>query len=149
MPFEHLNRAERRAMMAYAKQQAALRPAVLTEIPKDRWPRDFRLSAEAPTKAWESRQFLAQLYDCGAREGRTCLRLSICRITLNDDGRWQEGLSWEELMLVKRECGFGGWYAVEVYPEDAEIVNVANMRHLWLLTTPLTIGWFKESGHNG
>jgi len=143
MPFEHLNREQRRAAVAYARSEAARRPPTLTEIPRDRWPRDYRMSPEAPTKAYESRQFLAQLYDVGAREGRTCLRLSVCRVTLKEDGRWEEGLSWDELMQAKRECGFGDWYAVEVYPEDSEIVNVANMRHLWLLTTPLSIGWFK------
>jgi len=143
MPFEHLNREQRRAAVAYARSEAARRPPTLTEIPRDRWPQDYRVSPEAPTKAYESRQFLAQLYDVGAREGRTCLRLSVCRVTLKEDGRWEEGLSWDELMQAKRECGFGDWYAVEVYPEDSEIVNVANMRHLWLLTTPLSIGWFK------
>lgn len=145
MAFENLNRSERRAMVAYARAEAARRPPVLTEIPRARWPKDYRMSPEAPTKAYESREFLAQLYDAGAREGRTALRLSVCRVTLKDDGRWEEGLSWDELMQAKRECGFGDWYALEVYPQDREIVNVANMRHLWLLATPLTIGWFKSS----
>lgn len=145
MPYEHLNRRDRRAMVTYARQEAAKRPVTLTEIPRSDWPSSQRLSPEAPTKAYQSREFLAQLYDAGAREGRTTMRLSICRVTLKDDGRWEENLSWDELMRVKRECGFGDWYAVEVYPEDREIVNVANMRHLWLLSTPLTIGWFKAN----
>lgn len=132
-------------MVSYARQEAGRRPAMLTEIPRDRWPSHYRVDPQAPTKAYESREFLAQLYDAGAREGRTTMRLSICRVTLKDDGRWEENLSWDELMRVKRECGFGDWYAVEVYPEDHEIVNVANMRHLWLLSTPLTIGWFKAN----
>lgn len=145
MAFEHLNRNARRAAASYAKQEAAKRPATLTEIPRDSWPPHYRMDPEAPTKAYHSREFLAQLYDVGSREGRTTMRLSVCRVTLKDDGRWEEGLSWEELMRVKRECGFGDWYAIEVYPEDREIVNVANMRHLWLLSTPLTIGWFKAT----
>lgn len=149
MPFEHLNRNQRRVMASYARTEAAKRPEKLTELPKDQWPPSFRASAAAPVKAFHSRRFLVQLYDAGARENRTTMRLSICRVTLKDDGRWEENLEWEELMQVKREAGFGDWYAVEVYPRDTDIVNVANMRHLWLLATPLSIGWFSDdSGSN-
>lgn len=145
MPFEHLSRSDRRAMAAFARAEAARRPEKLTEIPRSRWPRHYLTDPQAPTKAYESREFLAQLYDAGSREGRTTMRLSVCRVTLKDDGRWEENLSWDELMRVKRECGFGDLYAVEIYPQDDQIVNVANMRHLWLLATPLTIGWFRST----
>ena len=144
MPFESLSRSERRARASYLRKAAASRPARMTEIPRARWPAHFLTDPRAPTKAYESSRYLAQLYDAGALEGRTALRLSICRVTLKDDGRWEEDLQWSELMQVKRECGFGDWYAVEVYPADTDIVDVANMRHLWLLTKPLSIGWFRS-----
>lgn len=146
MPFEQHNRAERRAMAKYAREAAGRRPLTLIEIPRARWPNHYLTDPQAPTKVWESRSFLAQLYDAGAREGRTVMRLSVCRVTLQDDGRWEENLSWDDLMRVKREIGFGDWYAVEIYPQDKEIVNVANMRHLWILSAPLTIGWFRNAG---
>lgn len=133
-------------MVAYSRQEAAKRPVKLTEIPREQWGPSFRHSTSAPIKAWQSRTFMAQLYDVDSREGRTVMRLSISRCTLKDDGRWDEDISWEELMQVKREVGYGDMYAIEVYPQDDEIVNDANMRHLWLLATPLTIGWFK-GGH--
>lgn len=139
MPFEQHNRAERRMMAKYAREEASHRPVTLTEIPRSRWPTHYLNDPKAPVKAYESRKYLAQLYDAGAHESRTAMRLSICRVTLGDDGRWEEGLGWEELMQVKRECGYGDWYAVEVYPQDSEVVNVANMRHLWL------IGWFRNA----
>jgi hypothetical protein len=142
MPYEHMNRNDRRRMAVLAREEAAKRPVMLTEIPKDRWPPSYRLGPSAPVKAYESRQYLAQLYDVGSAEGRTAMRLSVCRVTLRDDGRWEEGLSWDELMQVKRECGFADMYAVEIYPRDKDIVDVANMRHLWLLATPLSLGWF-------
>lgn len=145
MPFESLNRSDRRAMAAHARATAANRPATLAEIPRSRWPGHYLTDPNAPTKVYESRKYLAQLYDAGAHEGRTTMRLSVCRVTLKDDGRWEEDLRWDELMQIKREIGFGNLYAVEVYPQDCEIVNVANMRHLWLLSTPLTIGWFKST----
>lgn len=136
-------------MAKYAREAAERRPTTLTEIPRSRWPSHYLTDAKAPVKAYESRKYLAQLYDAGAHEGRTTMRLSVCRVTLGDDGRWEDGLGWEELMQVEREIGFGDLYAVEVYPQDSEIVNVANMRHLWLLSTPLTIGWFKSVEQQG
>jgi hypothetical protein len=149
VPYEHLNRNERRAMAAYSREEAAKRPLLLTELPREKWPPDYRNGPSAPVRVWQSQKYLAQLFDAGAcpMPPTTMLRLSICRATLNNDGRWEEGLEWEELMQIKREIGYGDWYAVEVYPRDHDIVNVANMRHLWLLAQPMNIGWFKRGGH--
>jgi hypothetical protein len=98
--------------------------------------------AEPPVCVWRSRYYLAQLYRAERCEGRGVLRLSVNRVTLGADGRWVDGLSWDELMRCKRETGHGELYAVEVYPRDRDIVNDANMRHLWLLSEPLPLGWF-------
>lgn len=145
MAYEHMNRADRRAMAVYARTEAAKRPAKLTEIPRERFSTAYRFGANAPTHAWESREFLAQMYDVDPFQGIDTRRLSVCRVTLKDDGHWEENLSWEELMRVKREIGFGDWYAVEIYPRDSDIVNVANMRHLWILAAPLGLGWFSNN----
>lgn len=50
-------------------------------------------------------------------------------------------ITWDQLQTIKSELGFGDWYAVEVYPANADLVNDANMRHLWMLETRLSIGW--------
>lgn len=133
-------------MAKYAREEAAKRPARLTEIPREQWPRDYRDGLSAPVRVWQSQKYLVQLFDAGAvpMPPTTMMRLSVCRVTLKDDGRWEEGLEWEELMQVKREVGYGDWYALEVYPRDRDIVNVANMRHLWILTQPIGIGWFNS-----
>lgn len=138
-------------MAAYARQVAGKRPTRLTEIPRERWPLCYRegpSAATLPMRAWESRKYLAQLFDAGAvpNPPTTMLRLSVSRVTLNNEGKWEEGLEWEELMQIKREIGYGDWYAVEVYPRDRDIVNVANMRHLWILAQPIGIGWFSDAG---
>lgn len=145
MPFQHMNRQERKAIAAYARKNALERPLTLTPIPKERWPRAYLQDPEAPTQVWESRKFLVQMYDAPLFQDIDTRRLSICRVTLRDDGRWEQDLTWEELMTVKRECGFGDWYAIEVYPRDHDIVNVANLCHLWMLARPLSIGWFAGS----
>lgn len=144
MPFEHLSRRDRRAAVAYAAAEAKKRPARLAEIPRERWPRNLAGEAER-THVWHSQRFLVQMFDEAPFQGIDTRRISVCRVTLLQDGRWEEGLSWEELMQVKREIGFGDWYALEIFPRDGDIVNVANMRHLWMLATPLSIGWFAQT----
>ncbi len=42
-------------------------------------------------------------------------------------------ISWEELQEIKTANWGRNACAIEVYPADADIVNNANIRHLWLL----------------
>ena len=141
MPFEHVSRAQRRAMASHSRSAAKKRPAVLTPVPMDQWPPAMRLSDLCPVKVFESRQYLVQVFEEGVHYGSICMRLSVLRVTLQDGGRWDDGITWDELMQVKRDVGYGDCYAIEVYPADQHIVNVANLRHLWVLDKPLTIGW--------
>lgn len=124
------NRTERRL----AAKENAKAPAILTRVPEVEWP-------PAPMnlqEVWRSRDFLAQLFEENGLE-----RISVCRVQRRQ-GQWLENITWEELMQVKREIGRGDRDAVEVYPADADIVNVANMRHLWLMPEPLTFAWRKS-----
>ena len=90
---------------------------------------------------WRSNRFLVQLYE--ARDGGQ--RLSVCRTMLDTTtGRWLDGITWDELQAIKRQVGFGDRMAVEIYPADAQVVNVANMRHLWILDQPLPFAWKKS-----
>jgi hypothetical protein len=110
-------------------------PFVMTPVPTSTWPanQDPRLVA-----VWRSRGFLAQVFD--EKDGIT--RLSINRTTLSAaTGRWAEEIAWDDLQRIKQECGFGQQDAVEVYPADHDVVNVANMRHLWILPEELSFKW--------
>jgi hypothetical protein len=107
-------------------------PKTLTEIPVSEIPHDDH----APVRAWRSRYYLAQEFH---EDG--LIRLSVCRAKLGTGGRWQDGLSWDELQQIKHDVGYGDWYAYEIYPADINVVNVANMRHLWLFETALPFGW--------
>jgi hypothetical protein len=135
-----MNRKERRAFQkeqhTFVKEQAL--PEQLTPVPRDEFPPIGVL----PVQAWRSRKYLVQLWD-ESHGYHGMMRLSVCRVKQNASGRWQDGLTWDELQAIKREIGYGDWYAIEVYPRDEDIVNVANFRHLWLLPVPLPIGWFK------
>ena len=115
-------------------------PATMTEIPEKAWPfetGDPRLT-NPPKRAWRSSRFIACLY---AEPEKTALRLSICRATLNDNGQFDDQLTWDELQQIKSERGFGAYDAVEIYPADADVVNVSNMRHLWLLDYLSPYAW--------
>jgi hypothetical protein len=142
MAFDQQNRQTRRAAQAYARAEQKNRPARLTEIPREEWPRAYALAEHPPTHVWVSQKYLVQMFDEEPFQGIDTRRLSINRSTLKSDGHWDEDLVWTELQAIKREIGFGDWYGVEIYPRDRDVVNVANLRHLWILAAPLNLGWF-------
>jgi hypothetical protein len=137
-----MNRAERRAAASEMRSTAKAWPDRLVEIPPEEW-QHFRTPAR-PVAVWRSRHYLVQRYDAAALGGVEVRRLSINRVTMGSSGYWDQDIPWEDLQRCKRESGHGDWYGVEIYPRDRDIVNVANMRHLWLMAEPLELGWFSE-----
>ena len=111
------------------------RPEHPVIVPRSKWPL-FKLSGL--TEVWRSRYYLIQVF----QEKNGVERLSVC-ITDADSatGRWKDGISWESLQEIKRQVGRGDKDAVEVFPKDADVVNVANMRHLWVLPEALPFAW--------
>lgn len=120
------------------ERAAAKRPAVLTLVQRDKWP-DAQYDPKR-IEVWLSRDYLVQVF----QEAGGVLRLSCGRTTMRPDGRWNDGITWDELQEVKRQVGHGDDYAIEVYPRDCDVVNVANMRHLWVMPLPLHFGWFNR-----
>ena len=91
-----------------------------------------------PARAWCSRRYTVMLFLEGDRVRLSC---SVARV--RDDGGWEQNISWDDLQRLKREAGFGDRWAVECYPPDFEVVNVANLRHLWLVDESPDFGWAK------
>lgn len=121
-------RAQRRQL----ERENAKQPTRMTPIPREQWP---ATTPPGIVAVWRSHDFLAQLY------GHEALpRLSVSRTSIRGD-RWVDGITWDELQRVKSECGFGDVDAVEVYPADRDVVNVGNLRHLWMMTVPLPFAW--------
>jgi hypothetical protein len=114
----------------------ARRPLVLERVPPEQWPTQMGGMIEV----WCSRKYLVQVY----KEADGMLRASINRTTLRADGNWMDNLTWDEMQEIKRQIGRAESYAVEVLPKDSDIVNVAHMRHMWILPAPLPIGWFRQ-----
>lgn len=115
----------------------AKQPVVLEEIPIEQWLN----IAKGQSRIFRSRDFLVQEFPALIP---AVVRLSVCRTTLNGE-RWKDGVSWDDLQRLKRECGYGDRDAIEIYPSDADVVNVANMRHIWVMAEPVPCAWRKPS----
>lgn len=135
---QRMNRKERRQQRAENRALLKTKNKELTEVPHEEWP-TFPYG-KIPMNIWVSKDYLVQMHISYP----DMIRLSVCRSKVKTDGGWEDGLTWDELMDIKRELGFGGWYGVEVYPRDIDIINIANFRHIWLMPVPLPIGWFGE-----
>lgn len=125
----HATREQRRQL---ARDNAKL-PIALTQIPASAWPERV---PNGVIEVWRSRDYLVQIY----AERNDVIRLSISRTSM-DGERWKDGIAWEDLQRLKSECGYGKYDAVEVFPADRDVVNVANMRHLWVLPEHLGFAW--------
>ncbi len=90
-------------------------------------------------EVWRSRYFLVQVFN----EGDGVFRVSVNRVQVRD-GSWADNITWDELMEIKRQIGRADAYAVEVLPPDRDIVNVAPMRHFWILPERV-VGWSRGS----
>ena len=133
-----LSRRERRKLISEMERESNRWPARLVELLPIDWPSTAKDVAtrmgSGPVKVFRSRSLLVQVYDDGGQ-----IRLSVTATVPRIDGEWPE-LNWEDLQQAKQECGFGSSWAVELYPPDIDVVNVANMRHLWLIPEP-KFGW--------
>lgn len=132
------NRAQRREL----ERVNARLPLHLEDVPRDDWPMSVAVRAAAPVAVWRSRHYLVQQF---AAPAPAVARLSCLRTSLSGD-RWADGITWDDLQRLKAEAGFADAWAVEVFPAASEIVNVANIRHLWLLPAAPAFAWRKEGG---
>lgn len=131
-----------REMRRQLERDNAKLPTSLQPIPCDQWP-CVQGMTKKPYAVLRSRFFLVQMF----QEADGVSRISVGRTEIEAcSGRWKDGISWEELQDIKRQCGLGDYYAIEVYPKDLDTVNVANLRHLWVLREPLNIGWSRSLG---
>lgn len=128
----NISRNERRALQRSNESQ----PRHLVQVPRSAWPAH---NQPGLVEVWRSRHYLVQVFD----EADSVQRLSVCRTSHNGDS-WVDQITWDELMQCKRECGRGDRDALEVYPADRDVVNVANMRHLWLPPAPIPFAWRRQ-----
>jgi len=122
----------------YLRQQNRLYTRDLVQVPREKWPTAFNPVQEhyTITGVWRSCDFLVQVIEEAGH-----IRLSINRAQIDDSGRWKDNITWDELQHIKNACGFSSHAAVEVFPPTSKVINVANMRHLWVLPEPPPFMW--------
>ncbi|RSX56750.1 DUF7694 domain-containing protein [Bifidobacterium samirii] len=100
---------------------------------------DWPQGAVEPVRVWRSRDFQAMLFidrDNGMR------RLAVTRVEFDKyTGEYRDGITWDDLQKVKNETVGEDCWAVECYPPERFLQNVANMRHLWILDGEPRFGW--------
>lgn len=126
-----------RVAIAIAAENAKW-PLELVEIPWEDFP-DGVPVPEKLVKLMRSRYFLVQLYE--NESGANRLSISRTDRSATRPGSSTDGITWDELQELKRQAGFGDRDAVEIYPKDQDVVNVANMRHLWILDREIPFAW--------
>ncbi len=91
-------------------------------------------------KAMRNKDFLVQIFD-----EDHAIRLSITKAELNKDcTRWRDGITWDEIQGIKNQLGYQDKCAVELYPPEEEVVNVANIRHIFILKELPEFMWKKK-----
>lgn len=135
-----MNRREIRDLQRRSREENRRWPAHLVQIPREDWaPGALAIAdyAEAVRAVWRSRAFLVQVCD----EPGGVVRISVSTTAIDDNGRARDGITWDQLQQIKAAVGFADQDAIEIYPAARDVVNVANMRHLWVLPEPVSCAW--------
>jgi hypothetical protein len=141
-PYERIGQAMDKAQLRHVRDELRrenqLFSSRMVPIAKDRWPTDPpAIGGQNRVAVWRNKEYLVQIFAFGA-EG--LLRLSVNRTSF--DGRdWRDGITWDDLQRIKNEIGFADSTAVEVYPPQDRVVNIANIRHLVVLTESPSYVW--------
>ncbi len=108
-------------------------PDALKPVPHEDWPLfPFGVGLSRAIAVWRSRKFMVIVWD---QDGTH--RLSVKRTDYDlTTRRPRADISWDDLMRLKSEAGYGHATAVELYPPEQCVVNVANMRHLFITDAP-------------
>jgi hypothetical protein len=116
-------------------------------VPNQSWPKDsdgtkgFDGNGRR-LRVWRNKDFLVQEFD-ELRAGGFVRRISVNRTMLDDRGSWVDGITWDQLQMIKNEIGYGTAWAIEIFPPFDQVVNVANMRHLWIVDKRPDVAWAK------
>lgn len=105
-----------------------------SRVPQNKWP--IGAASKKQFDLHLSKDFLVSHY----QEENGIIRLSINRTQRIGD-QWKDGITWDELQAIKNAVGYSGKDAVEVYPAEPDVVNVANIRHLWVMPQKIAFTW--------
>jgi hypothetical protein len=107
-------------------------PFKMVKIPEEEW--KHLNNGNPATKifeTWKSSRFLVQIRFHGNR-----IKLCVNKVLYtkkNGKIHWQDGITWDELQEIKNQVGYKDFWLCEYFPPQDKVVNIANIRHLWLL----------------
>lgn len=127
-----MNREQRRLSEKVGRNQMKLPPNNFVEIPFSELLLRCANKVRMPDRAWKNNHYVVQLYRCERHVfGKLCDKIMIRR---NDSEPIRE---WHVLQEIKNKiCGENAT-AIQVFPPQNELVDVANMYWLFLETGPL------------
>lgn len=109
-------------------------PKELVPVPSEHWAKDD--IRDTRIAVWRSKAFLVQIFN---QDGHT--RISVNRTCLNANGHFTDGIDWDTMQAIKSAVGYHGYWAVEIFPPDDQMVNVANIRHMFILEDAPPFAW--------
>ena len=112
-------------------------PPHLIDVPGDQWPENV---SARPFRVLRSRDFLVTCFN----ESDGIVRLTVCRTEIDGAGMWRSDIDWDTMQRLKAESGYEFLWAAEILPPANQLVNVANMRHIWVLPSKPEYGWSKQ-----
>lgn len=124
-----MNRATRRAATALSRPGTRLPWQPFERMPESERRDLFARQRERVgdlISVHKNNLYIVQVYRREVPDG-DALQLAVRRIDEED------GISWDDLQRIKNEIAGDRRVAVEVYPEAAEVMDQANMRHLFVL----------------
>ena len=132
----NLNREQRRALEKVKRQLIASYPDTLQVVPENDPDIPYSSHPQDIEKIYRSKKFTVILWKPGVGFGSYSVgqRFSVWRTSWDSkEKRYVGDIKWDEIMDIKREMGLGERLAIEYYPADSETVNLANMRHVFLI----------------
>jgi len=118
-------------------------PFKMIEVPMEKW-RHLNGNKDSDViRVFQCSKYLV-VFQCSKylvqiRKHRDKVRMAINKVHHTfKHGKpiWQDGITWDELQEIKNQCGFEDCWLCEYYPPKDKVVNVANIRHLWVIPTP-------------
>lgn len=112
------------------------------EVPKKDW---VKIVGDSwPVKVFKSEDYMVQVYK--DEDGIERLSISSCWYKFNGfmEPTWKDQFTWDELQLIKNSIGYKNKWLVECYPPVENTVNIANIRHLFVLNEKPSYAFTKK-----
>lgn len=125
-----LNREQRRALAKAKRPLIASYPEKLTKVPDGDKSLPYTSHAMDLREVWRSKKFTVMVWNVPAGT-----KISVQRNEWNPTTRrYADGITWDEIMEIKRDIGLGESTGIEFFPADSEVINIANVRHIWFIS---------------